>query len=843
MKKFLNLLTLLVVANQVGNLYGQKKFTRENYFDYLAPQSPIIRQTTASATLHLYGDPRHQDFCDQKPADGIDDVRGERLLKLAAKFSPVLHRNNYSVPRDFTAMLRLKYHLEKNKVTFDNRPTLYVDTWDLSKPESQLVRADFIDLALATSLPAATNGKTAPLQTFSGCDEEKLQSLLKEFYPDAPRGSPIHPERHLEKVLYFNFPGHDEASWRKIYRLLEQEEKLAQGRVDSKIYAHFFIHEAPSENTARYEFAIQYWFFYPFNDGGNNHEGDWEHLNVRVTSLQRRGELLTADDIAEILDHNNTAILNALVIKKVDYYFHHFVMTLDYQAAGLDFHQSEKKQFVSGLKKMKQKKLRQDWLRERIYDRLHLLRDSLNTHPIGYIGADNIGLDQLLVPPGESNRNSHGTYPFPGIWKRVGPLGATERANGGWHKYKFLLPSLAAADSTLNTRSNSWYEGKNNDRFLSYAEKDIILLPDWETLTDSVRSNAALRRQWFWLLLPIRWGFPVVGSLGGGLIKHADLGNSAPIGPAFNKAWNRAGATAGYEDYEPHILPLTFTSGVQDNFLNSWGYFNLARAGLSLPIINIPRQLGLLFSESKPKYLPREELSFRFVSPVYRAFMTVGDNDFARLLPELNAAILGPELANYASAKIDMTSLAYKRGYALRGFMYNLHLGRTSGENSFSISDGAVRYDILDEKRLTPIGRMRGMLRLYELTGSLRQSFGWGRFQPFVRGGYGWNWYRVENMTLNGTALPSARTKIYHKPSRPFLPNAWHAGGGIELFFKPNADVFKLPILGAYAGKPELGIRLDYNLHLHRLGKKTPDALGTGAILRQEFGLGLVLGL
>ncbi|NIT36405.1 MAG: hypothetical protein GTN49_07880, partial [candidate division Zixibacteria bacterium] len=35
--------------------------------------------------------------------------------------------------------------------------------------------------------------------------------------------------------------------------------------------------------------VIQYWFFYPFNDWVNDHEGDWEHINVRITSpyLQR----------------------------------------------------------------------------------------------------------------------------------------------------------------------------------------------------------------------------------------------------------------------------------------------------------------------------------------------------------------------------------------------------------------------------------------------------------------------------------------------------------------------------------------------------------------------------
>jgi hypothetical protein len=31
--------------------------------------------------------------------------------------------------------------------------------------------------------------------------------------------------------------------------------------------------------------VIQYWFFYPFNDShGDDHEGDWEHINVKITS-------------------------------------------------------------------------------------------------------------------------------------------------------------------------------------------------------------------------------------------------------------------------------------------------------------------------------------------------------------------------------------------------------------------------------------------------------------------------------------------------------------------------------------------------------------------------------
>lgn len=54
----------------------------------------------------------------------------------------------------------------------------------------------------------------------------------------------------------------------------------------------------------------------------------------------------------------------------------------------------------------------------------------VNTHPICFIGADNKGFDQVLTSPGGKNRDSHGTYPYPGLFKDIGPGGATEQING-----------------------------------------------------------------------------------------------------------------------------------------------------------------------------------------------------------------------------------------------------------------------------------------------------------------------------------------------------------------------------------------------------------------------------
>jgi len=56
---------------------------------------------------------------------------------------------------------------------------------------------------------------------------------------------------------------------------------------DPTIYAH-----VASERTAPRKLALQYWFFYPFNDFNNTHEGDWEMIQL----------VFYADNAADALD-------------------------------------------------------------------------------------------------------------------------------------------------------------------------------------------------------------------------------------------------------------------------------------------------------------------------------------------------------------------------------------------------------------------------------------------------------------------------------------------------------------------------------------------------------------
>ena len=81
--------------------------------------------------------------------------------------------------------------------------------------------------------------------------------------------------------------------WYETYR--EGNEHVEPGaHYPHTVYAH------PYYDYNAEKHVIQYWYFYPFNNWVNNHEGDWEHINVIISS-----------------DDPETAVVTEVV-----YYFH-----------------------------------------------------------------------------------------------------------------------------------------------------------------------------------------------------------------------------------------------------------------------------------------------------------------------------------------------------------------------------------------------------------------------------------------------------------------------------------------------------------------------------------------
>ena len=97
--------------------------------------------------------------------------------------------------------------------------------------------------------------------------------------------------------MFFDFPGDGEKTWRQEYVVSGALPKSFEGF--AKVFVHPFLESVDSSVLGHqgYEFVLQYWFFYPYNDGANNHEGDWEHINVSIRPLDKLHEPLSEADV------------------------------------------------------------------------------------------------------------------------------------------------------------------------------------------------------------------------------------------------------------------------------------------------------------------------------------------------------------------------------------------------------------------------------------------------------------------------------------------------------------------------------------------------------------------
>lgn len=823
MKKLSSLVSLLIIFTFMIDSSLAQKITKDDYIQYLPLSYPrIISQTAASDSLNLYGNKEDTLSYKDHNKDGIDDNRYKRLKVLCAKFSPILFKNtNYSIPLNFKAVIN-------NEVT----PLLYIDTWELALAEKKVIKRESINFAFIDTASCIDTKPTRWNSDDSARNEDcQLLKLLQAFHPDYRKIAQTLPHSDTFKVLYFDMPGEDEKSWKRENQSLISGDLYEKYRKFSKIYAHPFIHEESllKDENNRYEFVIQYWFFYSFNDGGNNHEGDWEHLNVIVTIKDSADALLSREDIERILQTNGHEVSDSkLVIKRVEYYFHHFVQILDYMHPNA--YLSDYKQWEAQIKNLRIEKRLEEEKWELIRKRAFTDSGKINTNPIGYIGGDNKGLDQLLAPPGGKNRDSHGTYPFPGNYKGIGPVGATEKINGGFDYRKAL---------------------EDSSKFERYKDEQIIIVPDWERVKCLVLKFPEARREWSWLILPIRWGFPAAQSPAAGIVKHADTGNQAPVGPAYNTGWNRVGACAGYDLFDPHTFSADFPLGWQDEFINSWGYLNLTLPTLiTIPpldfILGLP--IKYTFRRNSRTFIPEGSIPFRRLGWATGLYLSFENDDFARLLPrEENEQI--SQVMQDDNLIRDTSTLENFNTFSLKniGLQVNSYIGNNFvSENLIRFSNSKVRYGLRNVENGGQAKFVQGDFEMWEYSGSFRRNLLSGSFQPFVKGGYGYSIYRVKNIKINETPLQAPEPEWFHIPTFPWLPNTWHFGIGFEFLpvisYAPDKSSLPWPL--SWLSKPiyrtgyDYGIKLEYGLFLHKLGEDAPENV---SVTRHQFSFSLTV--
>jgi hypothetical protein len=110
-------------------------------------------------------------------------------------------------------------------------------------------------------------------------------------------------------------------------------------------------------------------------------------------------------------------------------------------------------------------------------------------------------------------------------------------------------------------------------------------------------------------------------------------------------------------------------------------------------------------------------------------------------------------------------------------------------------------------------------LNLWEYAGSLRYSLNDRRVQPFLKGGYGLTWYRLERFSTNGVSLDEPESDWVRRPSLVkldnLLPNTWHFGAGVELLATQN--------VGSLPGGLDVSLTAEW---LHFTNKLGLDKLG-----------------
>lgn len=816
---------VVVLAALPDQVQGQG-IPDDDYLRFVPLEYPrLTRQTEASHVFHLYGDPLAPTYRDVDPVDGMDDARHATLHALSRRFAPFLVQNTYSAPMDFTRLMH-------RQPAFP----LYVDTWDLAAGR-QLVRRETLDFNTLGRARCAGDVMGSQPRDDSSADCRVVQ-LLDRFDPDRPaaaleRASAVDVRNDRVTILYFDLPGHDPASWREEYVNSVAPQLRTEFQDALKIYAHPFIAEVGGEGSGRYEFVLQYWFYYPLNDGGNNHEGDWEHINVVIAPRSRVTEPLTAQTVNDILAGEGLGAdgnPDALVIRRVEYYFHHRVLTLDYTRPNVYQPRDawEREMDSTPRERIGVRKL---WAAIRRLAYQGPDEAAINPHPVAYIGADNKGIDQLLSPPGGTNQDSHGTFPFPGLYKTVGPAGSAEQIPKHFDHWEWYRDPTAAVPAEV-----AYGPGHVT---LFDDPSMVTVVPDWERVLPLVRTSPDVRRDWAWLVLPVRWGFPATPSPLAGLIDYADMGNVGPIGPAYNDGWNRPGTGRGFESYEPNLLPSFFPLEPQDGFSNNLGFFNVFPLVANLPPFDLAWRVAALpfralLKRQDPIYYPDRGVPLRFLGisggPVYtippdRLWMTLGhltdDNGV-----ELEPGVIIPrqifEIAEDIIA-IDSTGAEAFDNTPVAHGAWGAQAQATFYIGRRFMSSTGIRHSRLvvgfDQPLVTGATfQFRGTVNWWDLIGSIRYDLLTGGLKPYVTAGYGVNWYRFEDMTTDGEPL--------NDPEGPwiknFWPPTWQYGVGSELM-----------LIQSFAPVPrgiDLGIRAEFLWLNSPAGIDLPDSFNLGTL-------------
>ncbi len=213
-------------------------------------------------------------FCFLSSPGNVHAVGGENDEALAKKFAPILVlTENPTVPG------RIIVNPEPVEIVgADSVSNVWIEARNLVN--QRIKRAPLSD-SWNPSLPHDAMQTAFPEVDFSQ-NQFAFLSPKSSFYNGILPGFDSSFNNIILRPLYFNYPGNDRESWNNAYLGHSKNGAYAGHRFRNTVYARVFDRPNPSDGNGAV--VIKYFSFYPFNDWENNHEGDWQKINVIVTS-------------------------------------------------------------------------------------------------------------------------------------------------------------------------------------------------------------------------------------------------------------------------------------------------------------------------------------------------------------------------------------------------------------------------------------------------------------------------------------------------------------------------------------------------------------------------------
>ena len=737
----------------------------------------------------------------------MDSARAARLHEIAVRFRPLLRRNSNSAPRSVNDLLGLTYSVSGDSMVCSGRTVLHRDVWSTSGVSPRLIHPLTIDLGVGDLRRCPRGPPLAPGPMTADADSAYQEVLFAGIEGDLQDRLDA-----TQQVLFFDLPGRNTREWARTRGHLES--------LPPAVYAHLFIDRvAPPglpDSLSFYDPIMQYWFYFPGNDSGNDHEGDWEHINVHITTRARAASgnptlWFPPRGLIDSMLDPAVPIADELVISAVDYYFHHYVAILDYKpvyaktapepladewrdSARHDSHRINGLLQRFGHRDETGAVPTSRYVYREIRHRIAAAHGLYETNPIGYIGGSTMSVVAVFRRPSTGrDQNSHGLYPFAGMWHGVGPMGAVEMVSGS-----------DPSDSTLAPE------------FIDFRAEEIRLLPDWEPLWEVFSREASVRQRWGWLVLPVRWGFPVFESPLMRQIERYDFGGVSPIGPVYNPGWNRFGEGQNFHLYRIRSVSGAFQRSLLDIAHPSLGFVNIPLLlftkappfnGLASHLMIGPAAAGLgpVNFEQQGGAL----LTHRYSTGLVRS-LGGGVRLHRRVADSLAIAGAAPDQGSDLSDRNVSTENGHVAYVA-----YEVPVGRkyvATASLFFPLTRSVLRYDYPQTSGAPLV--VEGTIEPWELAGDFGRRLPTilGRFESRVRLGYGWTWYRYRTLPVAGTS-ESARLTGGRNPVSFWAPNT------LSLGLTTDVGLFNARRNLSEAGLLQVGLRFGATaVHTRRSG-------------------------